>query len=78
MAGKKGKGNNTAARRGMSNDNYKRINGEVCKPVLFAGKHVGYGNYMAGVVNGELVVDKNGKPIPYKQIRGDAKVLETN
>ena len=75
MAGKKG--NNTAARRGMSNDSYKRINGEVCKPVLFAGKHAGYGTYMAGVVNGEMVVDNNGKPIPYKQITGDKKTLVT-
>jgi len=75
MAGKKGK---TAAGRGKSNDNYKRIKGEICKPVLFAGKHMGYGTYMAGAVNGEMVVDKAGKPIPYKQIRGDAKVLETN
>lgn len=73
MAGKKSKGNNTAARRGVSNDSYKRVNGEVCKPVLFAGKHAGYGTYMAGVVNGEMVVDNNGKPIPYKQIRGDQK-----
>jgi len=75
MAGKKGK---TAAGRGVSNDSYKRINGEVCKPVLFAGKHAGYGTYMAGVVNGEMVVDSKGKPIPYKQIRGDAKVLVIN
>jgi len=75
MAGKKGK---TAVGRRVSNDSYKRINGEVCKPVLFAGKHAGYGTYMAGVVNGEMVVDNNGKPVPYKQIRGDAKVLVTN
>lgn len=77
MAGKKSKGNNTAARRGMSNDNYKRINGEVCKPVLYAGKHMGFGTYMAGVVNGEMVVDSKGKPIPYKQIMGDKKTLVT-
>tara|TARA_B100001939_G_C16888223_1_gene594087 strand:+ start:906 stop:1133 length:228 start_codon:yes stop_codon:yes gene_type:complete len=74
MAGKKGK---TAAGRGVSKDSYKRINGEVCKPVLFAGKHAGYGTYMAGVVNGEMVVDSKGKPIPYKQIVGDKKTLVT-
>jgi len=74
MAGKKGK---TAAGRGKSNDSYKRINGELCKPVLFAGKHMGYGTYMAGAVNGEMVVDSKGKPIPYKQIVGDKKTLVT-
>ena len=70
MAGKKGNNTNISS--------FKTINRQTVKPVLFAGKHVGYGNYMAGVVNGEMVVDKSGKPIPYKQIRGDAKVLVTN
>ena len=37
--------------------------------VLYDGHNVGHGgSYMSGSVNGELVVDENGKPLPLKQI----------
>ena len=37
--------------------------------VLYNGHHKGHGgSYMSGTVKGELVVDKNGKPLHLKQI----------
>ncbi len=39
-------------------------------PVLYHGRMVGHGNYMAGrrADNQEMITDKIGRPIPYKQI----------
>ena len=37
-------------------------------PVMYCGSIVGYGNYMAGSVNGEMICDKDGKPIPYRTL----------
>lgn len=62
----KGKGNNTAGRVKISN--YKTLNGKTVRPVLYAGRSIGHGHYMAGMVDDVLVTDKNGIPIPYKQI----------
>ena len=66
MASKKGKGNNTAGRVKVSS--YRTLNGKTVKPVLYVGKYAGHGTYMAGSVDGEMVVDSEGKPTPYKQI----------
>ena len=42
---------------------------ELVTHVLYDGHNVGHGgSYMSGSVNGELVVDENGKPLPLKQI----------
>ena len=42
---------------------------ELVTLVLYDGHNVGHGgSYMSGSVNGELVVDENGKPLPLKQI----------
>jgi len=38
------------------------------RPVLYCGKWEGYGSYMSGTVDGELVRDSNGKPLSLKQI----------
>ena len=48
----------------------KRYVGEdLVTNVLYDGHHKGHGSkYMSGTVNGELVVDKNGKPLPLKHI----------
>jgi hypothetical protein len=45
-------------------------NGEkvVVKPVLYAGKHEGHGTYIAGKANDEIVCDKSGRPLPFRQI----------
>jgi hypothetical protein len=42
--------------------------GKQVKPVLYCGKHEGYGTYIAGAIDGELVCSSNGKPLPFKQI----------
>jgi hypothetical protein len=44
------------------------LDGKIVKPVLYAGRHEGHGTYMAGAIEGELVLDKNGKPLPFKSI----------
>ena len=48
----------------------KRYVGEdVVVNVLYHGHHKGHGgSYMSGTVNGELVTDKNGKPLHLKRI----------
>lgn len=66
MAGKKGKGNNTAGR--VKTSSYRRINGEEVKPTLYVGKYAGHGTYMAGKIGDKLVLDATGRPVPYKQI----------
>ena len=38
------------------------------RPVKYFGKHAGHGTFMAGPVDGELVVDSAGRPKPYKTI----------
>ena len=42
---------------------------ELVTHVMYDGHSVGHGgSYMAGSVSGQLVIDKNGKPLPLKQI----------
>ena len=47
---------------------HRRLNGKEVLPVLYYGKARGYGKYISGSVNGELVCNANGKPVPYKLI----------
>ena len=49
---------------------YKMIGNDMIAPSLYYGKTVGHGKYMAGVnkTTGELIRDKDGKPVPYKFI----------
>ena len=59
---------NNPSRRGRK-DQDKLFDGKKVKPVLYVGSHVGHGRYMATQEeNGKLVMDKEGKPIPYSQI----------
>jgi hypothetical protein len=44
---------------------HRILNGKEVVPVLYYGKSLGYGKYISGSVNGELVCDTNGKPVPY-------------
>lgn len=68
MAAKKGKAK--VGGRGVEKKNsYRMLNGKEVRPVKYIGKNVGHGGtYMAGSVDGELVVDATGRPIPYKRI----------
>jgi hypothetical protein len=67
MAAKKGKAK-IGGRKSVSKNTYRSYQGQEVRPVLYAGKHAGHGTYMAGMVNGQLVADSTGRPIPYKQI----------
>ena len=59
---------NNPSRRGRK-DQDKFFDGKKVKPVLYVGSHVGHGRYMATQEeNGKLVMDKEGKPIPYSRI----------
>ena len=59
---------NNPSRRGRE-DQDKLFDGKKVKPVLYVGSHVGHGRYMATQEeNGKLVMDKEGKPIPYSRI----------
>ena len=46
----------------------RMLDDKVVKATLYFGKHAGHGKYMAGTVDGELVCDENGKPIPLRMI----------
>jgi hypothetical protein len=69
-----GKGNNTSGRAKITS--YKVMNGKTVVPVLYAGKNAGHGGtYMAGTIDNQLVTDAAGRPLPYKAISKDAKVM---
>ena len=40
--------------------------GKAVTPVKYSGSAVGNGNYTAGLVNGVMVLDERGKPIPFR------------
>jgi hypothetical protein len=47
----------------------KRVhNGNTVKPVLICGNQVGWGKYMGGEVDGTVVRDDFGRPLPLRQI----------
>ncbi len=46
----------------------KMFDGKKIKPALYVGTAVGHGRYIAGQdEGGKLVVDREGKPIPYRE-----------
>jgi hypothetical protein len=45
--------------------------GKEMKPCLYDGRAVGKGKYMAGTIDGEIILDLNGKPMPYRTIPVD-------
>jgi hypothetical protein len=69
-----GKGNNTSGRAKITS--YKVMNGKTVVPVLYAGKNAGHGGtYMAGTIDNQLVTDSVGRPLPYKAIGNDSKIM---
>jgi len=45
------------------------VGDDVVVPTLYDGHFAGHGGqYMSGAVDGKLVNDKNGKPLPLRQI----------
>lgn len=47
----------------------KTIDGKKIKPTLYVGTAVGHGRYIAAQdETGKLVVDREGRPLPYRDI----------
>jgi len=42
----------------------RKLNGVAVRRVLYNGRGVGHGKYFTGDIDGELIVDENGKPVP--------------
>lgn len=50
----------------------RMYNGQVVKPVLYAGRQIGHGKYMSGEVGGKLVCGADGRPLLLRDI-GDVR-----
>ena len=61
MAGKKVSKNNPGQRQG--NERTRMLNGKAVKPVMYGKKRL-----ITGEVDGKLVCDNEGNPLPYKSI----------
>lgn len=48
------------------NARVRKLDGKVVKACLYNGHAIGHGKYFAAEVEGKLVVDKNGKPVPFR------------
>ncbi len=47
----------------------KKFNDKVVKPVLYMGKNIGHGTYMAVLYeDGKMALDVNGKPLLWASI----------
>lgn len=57
-----------ATTKNVKKNSYRMLNDKEVRPVKYFGKHAGHGTYMAGTVDGELVRDNTGRPLPYKTI----------
>ncbi|MDJ1407631.1 MAG: hypothetical protein MRQ13_04565 [Candidatus Midichloria sp.] len=57
---------NNIANRGTSAI-LKKVDGKEVKPVMYKGRKIGHGNYVAAKFdNGDLVRDAAGRPVPYQ------------
>ena len=54
--------------RSVKKNSYRGRNGKEVRPVKYFGKNAGHGTYMAGSIDGQLVTDSTGRPIPYKSL----------
>jgi len=60
--------NNPGLRQEQKKRYYK---GQEVRASKYVGKAVGQGTYMSAAINGELIVDANSKPLPYRSIPWD-------
>lgn len=52
-----------------TSDQRKRMyQGKVVKATKYFGRPVGHGIYMAGLVDGKLVMDATGRPLPLREV----------
>ena len=60
--------NNPGQRQEQKKRFYK---GQEIRPTLYIGRAVGLGTYMSAAINGELICDEQGKPMPFRNIEWD-------
>jgi hypothetical protein len=60
--------NNPGQRQEQTKRYYK---GQEVRASKYVGKAVGQGTYMSAAINGELICDANGKPMPFRSIPWD-------
>ena len=63
MAAKGSKGKNIDMRQCI-----RRVGKDPVRAVLYDGHHIGHGKYFTGDVNGVIVRDSTGKPLPLRSI----------
>ena len=51
-----------------STQRVRRLDGQPVRGVLYNGRALGHGKYMAAEVNGQLVCDPQGRPMPYMAV----------
>lgn len=44
------------------------LNGKEVRPIMYVGRHLGHGKYIAGTIDGQLVCDPTGKPLKFDRI----------
>lgn len=44
----------------------RKLDGKIVKPVLYNGRYVGFGKYFAASIDGVMLLDEAGKPVPYQ------------
>ncbi len=44
----------------------RKLGEKIVKIVLYTGKAVGHGKYYAAEIDGQLVEDATGRPVPYR------------
>lgn len=54
--------------KNKENQRHRFLNGKKVNPVMYNGRAVGHGKYLAGEVEGKLVLDSTGKPEQYMNI----------
>ena len=45
----------------------RKLDGKLVKPILYNGRAVGHGKFFAASIDGEMLLDETGKPIPILQ-----------
>lgn len=60
---------NNPANRGQKASGYRVTgSGKLVLPVLYLGRALGHGKYMAAGIDSELVRDNAGKPLAYRDL----------
>lgn len=55
-------------RKVIEGQRVRKLDGKLVKPVLYNGRAVGHGKFFAASIDGELLLDETGKPIPIREV----------